>query len=153
MRFDLTVNEFTRAIVAQGRLVVFGEQFWRPYVHVRDAARAVARVLRTDAGAVGNLVFNVGDTGENYQKRRIVELVLRHRPDAVIEFVAQQDDPRNYRVDFSLIARGLGYAITRTVPEGIAEVAQLVMDGVLSDRPGDMDPAALREPAVSMERL
>ena len=41
MRFDLTVNEFTRDLWADRELEVFGEQFWRPYVHVRDAARAV----------------------------------------------------------------------------------------------------------------
>ena len=40
MRFDLTVNEFTAELITRRRLVVFGEQFWRPYVHVRDAARA-----------------------------------------------------------------------------------------------------------------
>ena len=38
MRFSLTVNEFARDAVRTGELVVYGEQFWRPYVHVRDAA-------------------------------------------------------------------------------------------------------------------
>ena len=33
MRFDLTVNEFTRDVALGRDLVVFGEQFWRPYVH------------------------------------------------------------------------------------------------------------------------
>ena len=32
MRFDLTVNEFTRDLWAGRRLDVFGERFWRPYV-------------------------------------------------------------------------------------------------------------------------
>ena len=45
MRFDLTVNEFTRDLWDGRRLEVYGEQFWRPYVHVarrgaRDRARA-----------------------------------------------------------------------------------------------------------------
>ena len=46
MRFDLTVNEFTRDLWADRDLEVFGEQFWRPYIHVRDAARAVRTVLQ-----------------------------------------------------------------------------------------------------------
>ena len=45
MRFDLTVNEFTMEMLTKKHLVVFGEQFWRPYVHVRDAARASQRHL------------------------------------------------------------------------------------------------------------
>ena len=31
MRFDLTVNEFTKDLVLGKELTVFGEQFWRPY--------------------------------------------------------------------------------------------------------------------------
>ena len=41
MRFDLTVNEFTVDILTKKKLVVFGEHFWRPYIHVRDAARGI----------------------------------------------------------------------------------------------------------------
>ena len=49
MRFDLTVNEFVRDLAAERELVVYGEQFWRPYVHVRDAARAIATRARRAA--------------------------------------------------------------------------------------------------------
>ena len=45
MRFDLTVNEFTRDLWAGRVLEVYGGQFWRPYVHVGDAARAIELVL------------------------------------------------------------------------------------------------------------
>jgi nucleoside-diphosphate-sugar epimerase len=44
MRFDLTVNEFTLEMVAGRRLVVFGQDFWRPYVHVGDVAQAQIKV-------------------------------------------------------------------------------------------------------------
>ena len=39
MRFDLTVNEFTKDLVLGKELIIFGEQFWRPYCHVLDFAR------------------------------------------------------------------------------------------------------------------
>src|SRR5712691_356995 len=74
MRFDLTVNEFTAAMVIDKRLTVYGEQFWRPYVHVRDAARAIACVLAAPTAVVNGLAFNVGCTEQNYQKRQLVEL-------------------------------------------------------------------------------
>ena len=133
MRFDLTVNEFALEMVGRGRLVVFGEQFWRPYVHVADAARAVATVLEAPAEAVCREVFNVGATEENYRKLDIVELVRRHAPDAAVEFVQKKEDPRDYRVSFAKVKGALGFTLTRTVPDGIAEVAQLVRDGVLTD--------------------
>src|SRR5262249_54663378 len=39
MRFDLTVNEFTRDLFYDRDLEIFGEGYWRPYLHVADAAR------------------------------------------------------------------------------------------------------------------
>ncbi len=45
IRFDLTVNEFVKEIVLDRELVVFGEQFWRPYCHTQDLARACLKVL------------------------------------------------------------------------------------------------------------
>ena len=75
MRFDLTVNEFTRDVVLGRELVVYGEQFWRPYVHVRDAANAVVAVLDAPVELVAAEVFNVGDTKENYRKLDLVELL------------------------------------------------------------------------------
>jgi nucleoside-diphosphate-sugar epimerase len=144
LRFDLTVNEFTRALVCEHHLVVYGDQFWRPYVHVRDVARAVTLVLAAPEPSVQAAVFNVGATAENYRKRDIVELVRTHAPDAVIEYVEQPDDPRNYRVSFDKIARELEFTVTRTVPDGIAEVARLLADGVVdhADSPRSRNSSA-----------
>jgi len=133
MRFDLTVNEFTMKMIREKKLVVFGEQFWRPYIHVRDAARALALVLEQPESKVRNAVFNVGCTDQNYQKQQIVELIRPHVPDARIEYVKKDEDPRDYRVSFEKIRGELGFEITRTVRDGIGEIAQLVRDGLLSD--------------------
>ena len=133
MRFDLTVNEFTMEMLVKKRLVVFGEQFWRPYVHVRDAARAIKLVLESPADKVAGRVFNVGATDQNFQKQQLVELIRPHAPDAVVEFVHKSEDPRDYRVSFSRISEQLGFHISRTVTEGIAEVARLVRDKVIDD--------------------
>lgn len=133
MRFDLTVNEFTMEMLVKKRLVVFGEQFWRPYIHVRDAARAIKMVLESTSGKVAGRVFNVGATDQNFQKQQLVELIRPHAPDATVEFVHKTEDPRDYRVSFNRISEELGFHITRTVSEGIAEVSALVRESVISD--------------------
>jgi nucleoside-diphosphate-sugar epimerase len=133
MRFDLTVNEFTAELITRGRLKVFGEQFWRPYVHVGDAARAVATVLDSPDDLVDRRVFNVGATTENYQKQRLVELIQPYAPGAVVEYVHKTEDPRDYRVSFRRIGESLGFEIRRTVPQGIAEVASLLRGGAVTD--------------------
>jgi nucleoside-diphosphate-sugar epimerase len=133
MRFDLTVNEFTAAMMTVGRLVVYGEQFWRPYVHVRDAARAIALVLDAPETTVGGQVFNVGSTDQNHQKQQLVELIRPLAPHATVEFVPRTEDPRDYRVSFARIRDRLGFETTRTVVDGIHEVARLITEGAIED--------------------
>jgi nucleoside-diphosphate-sugar epimerase len=133
-RFDLTVNEFAAELFTKRRLVVFGEQFWRPYVHVRDAARAIALVLGRDDVAVAGEVFNVGATDENYRKGQIVELVCEQLSgEFEIERVHREEDPRDYRVSFERIRRTLDFEPTRTVPDGIREVLDALRQGVIGD--------------------
>jgi nucleoside-diphosphate-sugar epimerase len=133
MRFDLTVNEFTMEILTKKRLTVFGEQFWRPYVHVRDAARAIQMVLDQPTQKVRNVVFNVGATDQNYRKLDLVEMIKPYAPDAKIEFVKKNEDPRDYRVSFAKIKDQLAFEITRTVEQGVKEVVQLVQDKAIQD--------------------
>jgi nucleoside-diphosphate-sugar epimerase len=133
MRFDLTVNEFSMEMLTTKRLVVFGEQFWRPYFHVRDAARAIAAVLQAGPEIVRNQVFNAGSTGQNYQKQQLVEMIQKHVPDAKVQYVHKDEDPRDYRVSFARIEHALGYRTTRSVEQGIVEVLELLRSGVIRD--------------------
>ena len=133
MRFDLTVNEFTRDALLQRQLVVYGEQFWRPYVHVRDAARAVVATLEASPETVAGEVFNVGNSNENFRKQDLVELLLARLPDTQVERVERDEDPRDYRVSFEKIRASLGFETTMTVPQGMDEVLDLLRSGAIAD--------------------
>jgi len=133
IRFDLTVNEFTREMVLGRELVVFGEQFWRPYCHVVDLARSVILVLNSDRRTVSNEVFNVGDTAENYTKKMIVDEIRKRLPDAKVRYVFRNEDPRDYRVKFSKIRDALRFTITKRVPDGIRETIRALRSGLVSN--------------------
>jgi nucleoside-diphosphate-sugar epimerase len=122
MRFDLTVNEFTRELWADRELEVFGERFWRPYVHVRDAARAVCAVLQATPEKVAGEVFNVGRSSENYCKADLVEEIRKQTDRGKVAYVPREEDPRDYKVSFEKIGARLGFQTLMTVPEGIAEL-------------------------------
>jgi len=122
MRFDLTVNEFTRELWADRKLEVFGEQFWRPYIHVRDAGRAVRTVLDAPLESVRGEVFNAGRSGENYRKLDLVEEIKRQLDRGEVSYVRRDEDPRDYKVSFDKIRAELGFETLMTVPDGIGEV-------------------------------
>lgn len=133
MRFDLTVNEFAAELAQGRRLEVYGEQFWRPYVHVADAARAIRLVLDAPRETVAGVVFNAGDTDENYRKQDLIELLRERLGEIDIEFVSVAEDPRDYRVSFAKIESALGFRAERTVPLGIDEIVDAVQKGVVTD--------------------
>lgn len=133
MRFDLTVNEFTKELASGRELVIFGEQFWRPYCHVLDFSRAILTVLRADSDKVAYSVFNVGDTKENYTKKMIIEELLKQFSDAKIKYVKKEEDPRDYRVCFDKIEKELGFKISATVPDGIKEIKKILELGIIKN--------------------
>lgn len=140
MRFDLTVNEFTRELWADRELEVFGEQFWRPYIHVRDAARAIRTALQAPQDKVAGRVFNAGRSGENYRKLDIVEKIRRQTDRGSVSFVHRDEDPRDYKVSFDRIRDQLGFETLMRVPDGIAEV----MDALDASAFGDPFDARYR---------
>lgn len=133
IRFDLTVNEFTRDVAVGKELIIFGQQFWRPYCHVDDLAGACVLVLGQPREKVKAEVFNVGSTEENYTKGMLIEEIGNVAPEIQVRYVEQLDDPRDYRVNFDKITHDLGFKITKTVPDGIREIYKTVKSGIIDD--------------------
>lgn len=125
-RFDLTVNEFAKDLALGRKLLVFGEQFWRPYCHTVDLSRAMLKVLEADEKLADQEVYNVGDTQENYTKKMIVDLIKKFLPKAEVDYVSKNEDPRDYKVSFKKIKDQLGFKISRTVEDGVKEILNVV---------------------------
>lgn len=133
MRFDLLVSDFSLAAFRDRKIVIFGEQFWRPFVHVRDIASATATVLQAPLEPVSGEVFNVGCNENNTRKIDLGQLVQRHVRGTEIEFVQRDTDPRSYRVDFSKIAQRLGYQPGWNIEDGVREMCTALDHGVWRD--------------------
>ncbi len=134
-RFDLTVNEFTRELVLNRPLEIYGERFWRPYCHVRDLARACLLALTAESDTVSHEAFNVGDTEENYTKKDLISLILKELPDKKrnVSYVRRDEDPRDYRVNFDKIKATLGFTVTRHVTDGIREIIHALHTGIITN--------------------
>jgi nucleoside-diphosphate-sugar epimerase len=119
--------------VARKKIVIYGEQFWRPHVHAADVARAIGTVVAVPRDDARPRVFNVGDVGQNFQKMAIAELARDAVPGTVIETVHKDEDPRSYRVAFDRIRSTFDFRITRTAADGVDEVRRLLQWGVVTD--------------------
>lgn len=124
-RFDVVLNNLVAWAVTTHRIHLKSDGTpWRPLVHIEDISRAFLAALEAPREAVHNEVFNVGRTDENFQIRRIAEIVGETVPDCSIELAAGAGpDTRSYRVSFEKIARRLPAFRPRwTVREGAREL-------------------------------
>ena len=133
MRFDLTVSQFAYELGSGASLLVYDADTWRPYCHIRDLSKAVMTVLTSPAEKVNAEVFNVGDTGQSFTKRMIVEEIQKHLPNTNVEYRSGDTDPRNYRVSFEKIAKVLDFKCDNTVQGYLPKVVDAVRAGVFPD--------------------
>jgi len=122
MRFDLTVNEFTRELALDNELEVFDAHTWRPYCHVADFGRLIRHVLEFPVDDVAFEVFNAGSDANNHTKQSIVDLICDRLADRKIVYKANSPDPRNYRVSFEKLRSKLHFECQHSVEDGIEEI-------------------------------
>ncbi|MBH30556.1 MAG: NAD-dependent epimerase/dehydratase [Candidatus Marinimicrobia bacterium] len=130
MRFDLTVNEFTRELLLGNELLVYDAHTWRPYCHVLDFARLIQIVIEAPAEKVLFEVFNAGGEANNATKQMIVDYILEKIPDGKVRHKKHDSDPRNYRVSFDKVKETLGFEPKYTIEDGIAELIDAIKNHV-----------------------
>jgi len=132
MRFDLAVNVMTKnAYVARKIIVEGGGQQWRPFVHVRDVAEAIRRVLESRPGWVANQVVNVGATANNVRIKNLAYRVRDLVPGTEIVMAPTDPDLRDYNVGFDRVGELLDFRPGRTIEEGISEVLAALRAGTV----------------------
>lgn len=134
-RFDLIVNQFVLEALTKRKLVIYQRGYARSFVHVRDVCEAVCLALKAPLEKVRGQVFNVGSDAGNYTKDEIVALVGRHVDGTEVEYkdLTFGGDMRDIRVSFSKIREVLDYEPRISVEEGICEVRDAIVNGMIKN--------------------
>ncbi len=124
VRFNLVVNHFVFRALTDRPLTVYGDGTnWRPFIHVKDAARAFAHAALNPA-QYDHLVYNVGANDQNYQIREIAEIVRDELDtDLEITYLEDRKPGPSYHVNFDRLAEETDYEPTETLREGIRDLA------------------------------
>lgn len=133
MRFDLSISEFVRDLYFGKELLVFDENTWRPYCHVRDFAKLIELVIQADDEKVYFEIFNAGGEKNNYTKKMIVDTIQKVIPDSKITYGANGSDPRNYKVSFNKVKSILGFEPEYNIETGIKELTEALNNGLYKD--------------------
>ena len=135
-RFDLVANLFAAHGMTDGLFRVIGPNQWRPFIHVRDLARATTMTLNADPAMMQGQVFNVGDKRLNMTigqlGEQVREIIAKERD---IRLIVEEnvEDMRNYAVSFDKIRSTLGFEATIMLKEGVEEMVEHFKKGTYRD--------------------
>lgn len=134
MRFDLAINGIVLGLYKTGKIPVMrdGAQ-WRPFIHVKDVAKAFITVLESPSDKVNGQIFNAGSDEQNYQIHPLAELIgesvgIPYQ----IEWYGSPDK-RSYKVSFNKIKSILRFTTDYTARDGAVEVYDALKDGNVTD--------------------
>jgi nucleoside-diphosphate-sugar epimerase len=125
-RYDLTVNDFVLQALQKKKIKIFYPNTWRPYCHIKDFARIIYKVLFSKNSLTKFEIYNAGDNKNNYRKIDIIKKIKKYIPSLEYEIVYGQDDPRDYKVNFTKIMKKLSFKAKYNVDFGIKEVLRSI---------------------------
>ena len=133
MRFDLTINEFTRELYLFKKLKVFDQYSWRPYCHTYDFANVIYQIIESNSFKNKLNIYNVGSNINNSTKRSIVDTLSKKIRNISLEYLEKGVDTRNYMVNFDKLSRDFPKNNFKTIEEGIDEIIFYLNKGYFTD--------------------
>lgn len=123
MRFDLVANLLIVKALHEGKITVYGRgRQMRAFIHVRDIARAIIKVLESPLNVTSGEIFNVGSEDQNFSIKNLAEKINQQIPQAEIELIKEKGDNRSYEVCFDKIRQKLGFKTNYSVEYAVKEI-------------------------------
>lgn len=124
LRADIVLNNLVGHALLTGEVLVMSDGTpWRPLVHAADIADVFAAALVAPAASVQRKALNVGDESNNVTVAEIAEAVAAETGTSVRITGEAGNDPRSYRVDFSLLRETLpSVRVHRSIADGAREL-------------------------------
>lgn len=128
IRLDLVVNTLTARAFTDRKLKVFGGKQYRPLLHVKDAAQAIADNLKTTHTGIFNL------HSQNVKILDLAREVEQEFPGIKMDIVdIKFQDSRNYKVSSQKAIDTFGFSPKYSARDGIKEVKQLLEESRIKD--------------------
>ena len=137
MRFDLAINLMTLTAFKSGMIEILGQGMqWRPFVHVRDIARTMEKIIATDTKVTAGQIFNVGRNDNNIKIINLAYLIREILPFEIqVRIVPDDPDKRSYKINFDKIQTVLGVRMEEKIEDGVKEIYEALKQGEIWDYP------------------
>ena len=114
------VNLFSGLIANKKEITINGGKQWRPFIHVKDVADAIIKVINSDKKLVNGQIMNL--VSENIQIAKIGKIIKSMYPKAKIKYEQNTSDHRDYRASNKKAKKMIKFKPNYKIVDGIKEV-------------------------------
>ena len=133
MRFDTAINCMVLDLFKNKKISVHGKSNKRPFVHIKDVARAYQAVIDAPTDNISGEIFNIGSADQNFEMGNLAQEIVKHSGiDCEIE-LSDTNDHRSYFASFEKIKDAIGFSAKYTVKEGVNKMYDELSSGRLTD--------------------
>ena len=133
MRFDTAINCMVLDLFKNKKISVHGKSNKRPFVHIKDVARAYQAVIDAPTDNISGEIFNIGSADQNFEMGNLAQEIVKHSGiDCEIE-LSDTNDHRSYFASFEKIKDTIGFSAKYTVKEGVNNMYDELSSGRLTD--------------------
>ena len=156
MRFDLAVNTMAKRAIQNKSIFVNGDgKQYRPFLHVKDAARSIINIMENDYSLVNKQVFNVGNKKLNFMIKDLAQEIASYLPEIKIENIPLNKDRRSYNVCFNKLEKMCHFNALYDIKYALKEIEEVYKNGDLSEMDNEkyynveIAKKALKEPVMT----
>ena len=121
-RYDLVVNLFSGLIANNKPISINGGNQWRPFVHVKDVADSIVKVIKADKKLVNGQTMNL--VGENIRIGKIGKIIKSLFPSAKIKLDNNVSDHRDYKASNKKAKKIINFKAKFKITDGIKEIVK-----------------------------
>jgi nucleoside-diphosphate-sugar epimerase/CBS domain-containing protein len=123
-RFDLVVNLFCYQAIKNKKISIINGNQWRPFVHIKDVAYAIKKVIEDKTAVTKQKVYNV--IGENITIENLARIFKKFNNK--IELIQKKEiaDLRNYKVSAEKIYTDIKFKPKYNLHKGIKELINFI---------------------------
>jgi nucleoside-diphosphate-sugar epimerase len=121
MRWDQSINNMVKELHMNGKIEVESKSSKRPFLHIKDAVKAIILVIQSKNKDVGE-IFNVGSNDLNYSIDEIAKKIINITKKENSLIIHDKKDENSFTMNCDKINKKLGFEKKYDLKFGINEI-------------------------------
>ncbi|RZD41112.1 MAG: NAD(P)-dependent oxidoreductase [Thaumarchaeota archaeon] len=121
MRWDQSINNMVKELHMNGKIEVKSKSSKRPFLHIKDAVKAIILVIQSKNKNVGE-IFNVGSNDLNYSMDEIAKKIINITKKENSLIIHDKKDENSFTMNCDKINKKLGFEKKYDLKFGINEI-------------------------------